>query len=101
MPGMLTTVVFVGMTWDVCRTLAEEDEWFAWDAFRRFLVTFAMSAWQFDLEALDLVEKSKQRHGVQFKADLPGSAMREVVEGAAELAQGGGLAHAGFAGHQA
>jgi pyruvate,orthophosphate dikinase len=39
-----------------------------------------MAIWQFDLEDLDLVEKAKRRHGVALKTDLPGSAMREVVE---------------------
>jgi hypothetical protein len=92
MPGMLTTVVFVGMTWDVCRTLAEEDEWFAWDAFRRFLVTFAMSVWNFDLEALDLVEKAKRQHGVSFKADLPGRVIREICEESVQALRGSGHA---------
>ena len=39
MPGQLETVVFVGMTWKVAEALAQEDEWFAWDAYRRFLAT--------------------------------------------------------------
>jgi enolase len=80
MPGMLTTIVFTGMTDEVALALAREDEWFAWDAYRRFLASYAMAIWQFDLEDLDLVEKAKRRHGVALKTDLPGSAMREVVE---------------------
>jgi hypothetical protein len=80
MPGMLATVVFVGMTDDVAEALAREDEWYAWDAYRRFLVSFAAAVWQLDLEALDLVEKAKRHHGVTLKIDMPGSAMRAVVE---------------------
>jgi len=80
MPGMLSTVVFAGMTDEVALALASEDEWFAWDAFRRFLVSYAMAVWRYDLEALDLVEKAKRHHGVTLKTDLPGSAMRDVVE---------------------
>jgi hypothetical protein len=80
MPGMLTTVVFVGMTDKVAETLAREDEWYAWDAFRRFLGSYAAAVWHMDLEQFDLVEKAKRRHGVMLKTDLPGSAMREVVE---------------------
>jgi hypothetical protein len=80
MPGMLATMVFVGMTDDIAESLALEDEWYAWDAFRRFLVSFASAVWNFDLEALDLVEKAKRRLGVALKTDLPGDAMREVVE---------------------
>jgi enolase len=80
MPGMLATMVFVGMTETVAEGLALEDEWYAWDAFRRFLVSFSAGVWNLDLEALDLVEKIKRRHGVALKTDLPGAAMREVVE---------------------
>jgi phosphoenolpyruvate synthase/pyruvate phosphate dikinase len=80
MPGMLSTVVFAGMTDEVAESLAREDEWFAWDACRRFLVSFASARWNVDLEALDLVEKAKRKHGVSLKIDMPGSAMREVVE---------------------
>jgi len=80
MPGQLSTVVFVGMTNAVAEALASKDAWFAWDAYRRFLVSYAAAVWHLDLEALDLVEKAKRRHGVALKIDLPGSAMREVVE---------------------
>jgi pyruvate,orthophosphate dikinase len=80
MPGMLATVVFVGMTDAIAETLAREDEWYAWDAYRRFLVSFSAAVWSFDLEAFDLVEKAKRRHAVTLKTDLSGSAMREVVE---------------------
>ncbi len=80
MPGMLATMVFVGMTEDVAFALAQEDEWYAWDAYRRFLVSFSSAVWNLDLEALDLIENAKRRHGVALKTDLPGTAMREVVE---------------------
>ena len=80
MPGQLETIVFVGMTWDVAEALAEEDEWFAWDAFRRFLASYAAAVWRIDLEALDLVDQTKEKYGVAQKTELPGEAMREVVE---------------------
>jgi len=80
MPGMLATMVFVGITEAVAEALAREDEWYAWDAYRRFLVSFSSAVWNLDLEALDLVEKAKRRLGVSLKTDLPGAAMREVVE---------------------
>jgi pyruvate,orthophosphate dikinase len=80
MPGMLETVVFAGMTDEVAEALAIGDEWYAWDAYRRFLASFAEAVWDMDLEELNLIEKAKRRHGVPLKTDLPGSAMREVVE---------------------
>ncbi len=84
MPGQLETVVFVGMTWPVAEALAREDEWFAWDACRRFLASYAASTWRIDLESLDLVDKAKERYGVELKIELPGRAMREVVEQSCE-----------------
>ena len=92
MPGMLSTVVFAGMTDAVAEALACEDEWFAWDSFRRFLSSYAAAVWHMDLEELDLVEKAKQRHGVLLKIDLPGEAMREVVEASKEAIRAAGHA---------
>jgi enolase len=80
MPGMLATVVFAGMTDAVALSLAREDEWYAWDSYRRFLASYAAAVWHLDLEEFNLVEKAKRRHGVTLKIDLPGSAMRDVVE---------------------
>jgi pyruvate,orthophosphate dikinase len=80
MPGMLSTVVYAGMTQAVAEALAQDDEWFAWDSCRRFLASYSAAVWNFDLEQLDLVEKAKRNYGVSLKTDLPGTAMREVVE---------------------
>ena len=92
MPGMLATMVFVGITDAVAESLAVEDDWYAWDAYRRFLVSFAAAVWGFDLEGLDLVEKTKRRYGVTLKTDLPGSAMREVVEASKQALRDAGHA---------
>jgi hypothetical protein len=90
MPGQLSTVVFAGMTEAVAAALAQEDEWFAWDAYRRFLASYAAAVWRLDLEELDLVEEAKRRHGVTLKIDLPGSAMREVVDASREAIRAAG-----------
>jgi hypothetical protein len=92
MPGMLATMVFVGFTDAVAEALAREDEWYAWDAFRRFLVSYSAAVWGLDIEALDLVEKAKRRHLVALKTDLPGTAMREVVEMTKEAIREAGYA---------
>ncbi len=91
MPGMLCTVVFVGMTEAVAEALALEDEWYAWDSYRRFLVSFSSAAWNLDLEALDLVEQAKRDHDVTLKIDLPGSAMRQVVEASKQAIRAAGF----------
>ena len=92
MPGMLATVVFVGMTDVVAEALARDDEWYAFDAYRRFLASFAAAVWNLDLEALNLIEKAKRRHDVALKTGLPGIAMREVVESSKDAIREAGYA---------
>ncbi len=92
MPGMLATGVFVGMTEEVAAVLAVDDEWYAWDAYRRFLASFASAVWNLDLEAHNLIENAKRRHGVALKTQLSGIAMREVVEASKAV-----IAEAGYA----
>ena len=81
MPGMLSTIVYVGMTDQVAATLAQNDAWYAYDSYRRFLASYADAVWGLDLEKFDLVEDTKRRYGVAFKEELPGQGMQEVVEG--------------------
>ncbi|MEZ4225704.1 MAG: PEP/pyruvate-binding domain-containing protein [Polyangiaceae bacterium] len=80
MPGILTTVVFLGMNDEIVEQLATDMPWGAWDSYRRFLASYADAVWGFDLEQHDLVEKAKQRHGVRYKHELPWQAMRDVAE---------------------
>lgn len=91
MPGILSTVVFVGMNDEVAARLAEDDPWCAYDSYRRFLASYAGAAWGVDLESHDLVERAKRRHGVTYKDELPWEAMREIAEHSKRL-----LAEAGY-----
>lgn len=84
MPGMLTTVVFVGMNDQVAVAMAEDDPWHAYDSYRRFLASYAAAVWGFNFEALSLVDETKRRHGVRYKQDLPWQAMREIAERSCE-----------------
>ena len=80
MPGILSTVVFVGMNDAIAKALAGDDPWNAYDSYRRFLASYAQTVWGVDLEAFDLVEETKRRYGVKAKDDLPWEGMKEVVE---------------------
>ena len=80
MPGILSTVVFVGMNDAIAQALAGDDPWNAYDSYRRFLASYARTVWGVDLEAFDLVEETKRRYGVKAKDDLPWEGMKEVVE---------------------
>ena len=80
MPGILSTVVFVGMNDAVAKALAHDGPWRAYDSYRRFLASYAAAAWGVDLEPYGLVETAKQQHGVRYKQELPWEAMRDVAE---------------------
>ncbi len=80
MPGILYTVVFVGMNDEIAERLAQDGPWRAYDSYRRFLASYATAVWNVDLEQYDLVDKAKQRHGVRYKQELPWQAMKEVAE---------------------
>jgi len=80
MPGILSTVVFVGMNDEIAKALAGDGPWRAYDSYRRFLASYAAAAWGVDLEPYGLVETAKQRYGVRYKQELPWEAMREVAE---------------------
>jgi len=91
MPGILSTVVFVGMNDAIAEKLAARGPWGAYDSYRRFLASFADAVWGVDLEQHDLVDKVKQRHGVRYKHELPWEAMKEIAEESKRL-----LCEAGF-----
>jgi hypothetical protein len=91
LPGMLSTVVFVGMNDEIAASLARDDAWFAYDAYRRFLTSYAGAAWELNLEDYDLIEAAKRRHGVRFKHDLPAAALRDVAEAAKRIIRQQGL----------
>jgi len=80
MPGILSTIVFVGMNDQIAETLMEDGPWHAWDSYRRFLASYAESVFGVDIESYSLVDQTKKRYGVAFKKDLPWEAMREVAQ---------------------
>jgi len=80
MPGILSTVVFVGMNDEIAATLARDDPWHAYDSYRRFLASFGQALWGIDLESHNLVPNVKRRWGVQYKNELPWEAMKEIAD---------------------
>jgi phosphohistidine swiveling domain-containing protein len=80
MPGILSTIVFVGINDEIAESLAEEDPWYAYDTYRRFLTSWGGAVMGVELERFNLVEGAKRSHGIQYKNDLPWQAMREIAE---------------------
>ena len=80
MPGILATVLFVGMNDEIANGLAEQDPWCAYDAYRRFLAIYGQVVWGIDIESYNIVEETKRRYKVKYKYDLPWEGMKEISE---------------------
>jgi len=82
MPGFMTTFVDVGLNPELTEALSRREgyEWAAWDSYRRFVQTWAMS-FSHDREVFDqIMIDFKKRYGVQLKMDFAPSHMREMAE---------------------
>ncbi len=82
MPGMMDTVLNLGLNPDTVRGLAKltDDEHFAWDAYRRFTAMFGEIVLGVPPERLAEVGASAvARHGVATEADLDVEALEALV----------------------
>lgn len=83
LPGLMTTFVNVGLNDELTEAVAAEPRlgWAAWDGYRRFLQTWAMS----DGIARDffdaIIAEFKSRYAVEHKLDFTAAQMREVAFG--------------------
>jgi phosphoenolpyruvate synthase/pyruvate phosphate dikinase len=80
MPGILSTVLFVGMNDEIAEGLAEVDPWCAYDSYRRFLGIYGKAVWGLAMESYNIVEETKQRYNVKYKYDLPWEGMKMIAE---------------------
>ncbi len=91
MPGMLATIVFLGINDEIAEGLAKHDPWHAYDSYRRFLASYAAAVWGLDMEECSIVDETKARYGVQYKNDLPWEGMKEVAEASKVFIRENGL----------
>jgi len=82
MPGMMDTVLDLGATPETADGLAAMgDEWFAWDAARRFLEMFGRVVLGVPAEAFDeTVERAVEDAGAESERDLDVEQLTAVVE---------------------
>ena len=81
MPGMMSTIINVGMNLEIAEGLFKKygNKWFAWDNYRRFIQSWAMS---FGLERdvfTALMKAHKERYGVDKKRQFTGEQMKELA----------------------
>ncbi|MFW5781825.1 MAG: pyruvate, phosphate dikinase [Candidatus Muiribacteriaceae bacterium] len=88
MPGMMDTVLNLGLNDENVKTFAEktQNEIFAYDCYRRFIQMYGdvidgIEHAKFE----EVLESVKEKNNVEFDQDLSADALREVIKGYKEL----------------
>ena len=82
MPGMMDTVLNLGLSSDVVQGLIvkTENERFAWDAYRRFIQMFGNVVMNISHETFEHILETKKEHlGVKNDVDLSANDLKDVV----------------------
>ncbi len=90
MPGMMDTVLNLGLNDDTVAGLARQtgNERFAWDAYRRFVGMFGRIVLNLPADKLDHVfEQAKQAAGARQDTDLNAENLRSMVQQLKDLVQ--------------
>ncbi|MBS3784360.1 MAG: pyruvate, phosphate dikinase, partial [Anaerolineae bacterium] len=88
MPGMMDTVLNLGLNEETLEGLAEltEDEWFAYDAYRRFITMFADVVIGLDRQEFEeLLTEVKEEEGVKRDFEVTLDGLKELVDEYLEL----------------
>jgi len=80
MPGMMDTILDLGLNDEIVEKLAEKDEWFAYDTYRRFMSMFGSIVLGIEESKFDeILERKKEEEGVESDQELSVDALKEVV----------------------
>ena len=80
MPGMMDTVLNLGLNDKVLQTIAAKNERFAYDSYRRFIQMFADVVMGFPKSSFERkFDVIKEEKGVKFDTDLTAEDLKEVV----------------------
>ncbi|SFO59451.1 pyruvate phosphate dikinase [Geodermatophilus obscurus] len=83
MPGMMETVLNVGLNDDSVQGLAAQSgsDRFAWDSYRRLIQMFGKTVLDIDGEAFeDALDEAKREQGTDLDLDLDADHLRDVVD---------------------
>lgn len=82
MPGMMDTILNLGLTDETVKGLAEKSgsEWFAYDTYRRFLYMFGNIVLGVEEKQFDaILDVQKEREGVRLDQELSVEGLKKVV----------------------
>ena len=83
MPGMMDTILNLGLNEEVVNTLAEKsgNERWAWDCYRRFIQMYSDVVMEVGKKYFEqLIDKMKADRGVKFDVDLTAADLKELAE---------------------
>lgn len=83
MPGMMDTVLNLGLNEDSLRGLAQktQNEWFAFDTYRRFISMFSNVVLNIDGARFeDILEKEKKRLGIKVDTEFSMKGLKSVIK---------------------
>lgn len=81
MPGMMDTVLNLGMNEEVLRTFADKNERFAYDSYRRFIQMFSDVVMGIDSSLFEkAIDELKQKLGVKLDTELTAEDLKELVK---------------------
>jgi pyruvate,orthophosphate dikinase len=83
MPGMMDTVLNIGLSDESVQGLAKQagNERFAWDAYRRLLQMFGKTVLDIEGEHFEqAIDEAKQAKGVRNDLDLDAADLQNLVE---------------------
>ncbi|TAL38079.1 MAG: hypothetical protein EPN93_04955 [Spirochaetes bacterium] len=81
MPGVMDTITNVGLTQEIVDRLAERDEWFAYDCYRRLIHDFGISNYGMDRSLFErLMAVAKEEAEVALKEKLSGMQMEVLTK---------------------
>lgn len=80
MPGVMDTITNVGVTQEIIDRFAEQDEWFAYDCYRRLIQDFGISSYGMDRGIFErMMKEAKDDAGVALKEHLTGKQMERLT----------------------
>jgi len=88
MPGMMDTILNLGLTDEVVEGLAKINEWFAYDTYRRFIQMFGNIVMGIpDKKFEDIIEEIKKEEEVKLDQEISVNGIKKIVEKFKEIVE--------------
>ncbi len=81
MPGMMDTILNLGLNNEVVESMAKKNERFAYDSYRRFIQMFSDVVMEIPKSLFeDAIDEMKKKKGVQLDTELDSNDLKELVK---------------------